>query len=75
MIQPVILEPFPEKQLRKALMGVKKLISIETNGLGQLGQVLRSRGIKVDDQILKYNARPFLPEEIKEKLRKFKIFN
>ena len=71
MIQPVILEPFPEKQLKKALRGVKRLISVETNGLGQLGLVLKSQGIKVDDQILKYNSRPFLSKEIEEKMREF----
>jgi len=68
MIQPIILEPFPEKQLKKALSGVRELISIETNALGQLGKVLKTWGIKVDNEILKYNARPFLPEEIEGKL-------
>ena len=68
MIQPIVLEPFPEKQLKRALKGVKKLISIETNALGQLGKVLKGWGIKVDGEILKYDGRPFLPEEIEEKL-------
>jgi len=70
MVQPIILEPFPEKQIKKALRGVKKLISIETNALGQLGKVLKGWGIKADNEILKYNARPFLPEEIEEEVRK-----
>lgn len=71
MVQPIILEPFPEKQIRKALKDVKKLALIETNGSGQLGKVLSSYGIKIDKKILKYNGRPFLPEEIEEKLSKF----
>jgi len=70
MIQPIFFQPFPEKQMRKALKGVKKLISIEGNSLGQMEQVLRCYGIKPDNRILKYTGRPFLPEEIEEKLKK-----
>ncbi|MCK5044615.1 2-oxoacid:acceptor oxidoreductase subunit alpha [Candidatus Parcubacteria bacterium] len=68
-IQPLILQPFPEKQMAKALEGVKTLISAETNVMGQLAKVLSCEGIKVDEQILKYDGRPFLPEEIEDKLK------
>ena len=68
MIQPVILEPFPEKQMKQALKGVEKIVLIETNSSAQLGKLLNCYGIKADKEILKYNARPFLPEEIEEKL-------
>jgi len=71
MIQPIILEPFPEKQMKRALKGVKKIALVETNGLGQMEKVLNCYGIKVDKKVLKYDARPFLPEEIERKLRKF----
>ena len=70
MIQPIILEPFPEKQMKKALKGVNKLVLLEANGLGQMEKVLNCYGIKVDKKILKYNARPFLPEEIEKQLSK-----
>ena len=69
MIQPIIIEPFPSKQMEQALKGVKKIISIETNALAQMEKVLNCQGIKIDDRILKYDGRPFLPEEIYEKLR------
>ncbi|PIU99207.1 pyruvate ferredoxin oxidoreductase [Candidatus Wolfebacteria bacterium CG03_land_8_20_14_0_80_36_15] len=69
MVQPVILEPFPEKQIKKALKGVEKLILVETNAIGQLEKVLNCYGIKINQKILKYNARPFLPEEIEEKIK------
>ena len=69
MVQPIIIEPFPEKQMKEALEGVEKLISIETNASGQMEKVLRCFGIKVDNKILKYTGRPFLPEEIEEKLK------
>ena len=70
MIQPLVIQPFPEKQIKKALEGVKNLILVEGNALGQLGSVLNSYGIKIDAKILKYNARPFLTEEIKKALDK-----
>lgn len=69
MIQPLVIEPFPRKQMAKTLEGVEKLISVETNALGQMEQVLKYHGIKVDNRILKYTGRPFLPEEIEEKLK------
>ena len=68
MIQPVILEPFPVKQMKHALEGVEKIALVETNSLAQLGKLLSCFGIKADKEILKYNARPFLPEVIEEKL-------
>jgi len=68
MIQPLILEPFPEKEFKKALQGVEKIALAETNALGQLGWLLSSFGIKTDKKILKYDARPFLPEELMEEL-------
>ena len=69
MIQPIILEPFPEKQIKKALKGVEKLVLIETNATGQLGKVLNHYSIKVDKEILKYDARPFFPDEILKNIK------
>ena len=70
MIQPLFFQPFPERQMKKAIKGLRKLISIEANSLGQMEKVLRCYGIKPDNRILKYTGRPFLPEEIEEKLKK-----
>lgn len=71
MIQPVILQPFSQKQMTRALAGVEKIALVETNGLGQLGQLLGRYGIKPDRKVLKYNSRPFLPEEIERELADF----
>jgi len=70
MIQLIVIQPFPEKQMQKALKGVKKLILLETNASGQMEKVLNSYGIKVDKKILKYNTRPFFPGEIEKKVKK-----
>ena len=70
LIQPIIIEPFPKKQMERALKGVEKVICVELNSLGQMAKVLEGQGIKVNYKILKYTARPFFPEEIEEKLKK-----
>ncbi len=67
-IQPVVIQPFPKKQIEEALRGVKEIILAETNGLGQMEKILNAEGIKVNKKILKYDARPFTAEEIEEKL-------
>ncbi|MEA3293072.1 MAG: 2-oxoacid:acceptor oxidoreductase subunit alpha [Patescibacteria group bacterium] len=69
LIQPIVIQPFPENQLKRNLKGVEKLISIEANSLGQLEKVLNCYGIKPDNRILRYDSRPFLPEELTESLK------
>ncbi len=68
MIQPIFLEPFPKKEIKKALKGVEKLIFVEMNSLGQLEKLFKSYGIKGNGKILKYNGRPFTAEEIEKEL-------
>ena len=69
MIQPIILEPFPVKQMLEALKGAKRVICVESNALGQLSQVLSQNGIKVDKKVLKYDGRPFDEEELEDQLK------
>ena len=70
VIQPLIFQPFPEEQMKKALSGVKKVFTIETNASAQLAQFLNCQGIKVAGSILKYTGRPFFIEELREELIK-----
>lgn len=70
VIQILFLQPFPVNQMKKALKGVNKLILVECNATGQLGVLLSQYGIKVDKQILKYDMRPFTPEDLELKLKK-----
>jgi len=71
LVQPIIIEPFPKKQIEKALNGVKKVFSVELNSTGQMAKVLNQNGITVEGKILKYDGRPFLAKEIEEKLKKW----
>lgn len=69
LIQVIVIEPFPEKQIKKALRGVKNITLVETNVLGQMEKVLNCYGVTVNKKILKYNGRPFTAEEIIEKFK------
>ncbi|MEI7434615.1 MAG: 2-oxoacid:acceptor oxidoreductase subunit alpha [Methanomicrobiales archaeon] len=68
VIQPVVLSPFPLRQMKEALSGVKRLVSVEDNMEGQLGSLLATHRIFVDDQVLKYDGRPFSVEELHKKV-------
>lgn len=70
----IYLEPFPEETL-SILKGVEEGWVIEGNVGGQLAELIaRKTGYKVDKgkRVLKYDARPFTPEEIIKKVREIK---
>lgn len=69
VIQPIVLSPFPLRQMKEALSGVKRLVSVENNMEGQLGSLLSRYGITVDSQVLKYDGRPFSVEELHRKVK------
>ena len=70
MVQPLVLEPFPEEQIKKALKGSEKIICVENNASGQLAKLLSCHGINVDERVLKYDGRPFFREELEEQIKK-----
>ena len=69
VIHPVVLCPFPHAQFKKALDGVKRLISVENNATGQLSRLVNSYGYKINGEILKYDGRPFTLDELEKKLK------
>ncbi|MFC2007414.1 2-oxoacid:acceptor oxidoreductase subunit alpha [Chloroflexota bacterium] len=63
--------PFPAEAVSLVLNKVKKSITVEGNATAQIaGLIRRETGYKVDSTILKYDGRPFSPEEIVGRLRK-----
>jgi len=66
VIHVLVLSPFPERKLRDALQGVERLLAVECNSTGQLARLAGSYGIKIlaQDQILKYDGRPFSVEDL-----------
>jgi 2-oxoglutarate ferredoxin oxidoreductase subunit alpha len=66
VIQVLVLSPFPERKLKDALQGVERLLAVECNSTGQLARLAAFYGIKIQaqDQILKYDGRPFSVEDL-----------
>jgi len=57
--------PLNNKALTEILGQAKKKVMIEGNSFGQMEQIIREQtGIVMDDRFLKYDGRPFYPEEI-----------
>jgi len=69
LIRPVILSPFPDRQFADACTGVKRLIAVEENATGQLVSVVKEHGRNVDDTLLRYDGRPFTPEELRQRVQ------
>jgi 2-oxoglutarate/2-oxoacid ferredoxin oxidoreductase subunit alpha len=69
VVQPVVLSPFPERQVKEALAGVKRLIVVEENATGQLAAVARQYGIPSDARVLKIDGRSFTPDELYERIQ------
>jgi len=65
-IQVMQLRPFPKEEFLEAVGGVKRLILVENNFDGQLGDLIREQtGVLVNEKILRYDGRPFQFEEVK----------
>ncbi len=58
------LWPFPQKQVSDFVQSAKKVVCLEANATGQLASLIREyTGFKVE-KFLKYDGRPFFPNEI-----------
>jgi len=68
VIQPVIFSPFPSRKFKNELSGIKRIICVENNATGQFADFLKRHGVKVDKRILKYDGRPFTPDELEKKI-------
>ncbi len=65
------LWPFPAKEVKKLLASSKRLILLENNYSGQLGQLITQKtGIEIKDKILRYDGLPFTVEEVYAELKK-----
>jgi 2-oxoglutarate ferredoxin oxidoreductase subunit alpha len=63
--------PFPTKAVESILNNKTKSIAIEGNATAQLAQLIRREtGLEMGGTILKFDGRPFSPEEIVSRLKK-----
>ena len=69
VVRPLVLCPFPEKALKDALKGAKKIICVENNATGQLASLMKLHGIGPHKKVLKYDGRPFFLEELENKIK------
>lgn len=64
------LNPFPMEKAAKVIDSAKKTVVVENNFTGQLADIIREKtGRSVDKRILKYDGRPFYPEEIYDAIK------
>lgn len=57
--------PLDEEKIKPIFKQGKRYVLVENNSQGQLGKLLRSEtGINLKEKLLKYDGRPFWPEEI-----------
>jgi 2-oxoglutarate ferredoxin oxidoreductase subunit alpha len=64
-LQIVYLNPFPSEKVAKVIESAKKTAVVENNFSGQLADIIKEKtGRDVNKRVLKYDGRPFYPEEI-----------
>lgn len=68
VVRPVVMWPFPEAGLKGALNGVGNLVVVEENATAQLAQLAGRFGIAVNEKILRFDGRPFTPDDLRERL-------
>ena len=69
VVRPIVLAPFPVDQIKKALLGVKRLIAVEENMTAQLAALAERHGIITHEKILRYDGRPFTVEDLVSRIK------
>lgn len=65
------INPFPSDAVKNILSKAKHIVDVEGNHDAQMAEYICMRtGITIKDKILKYDGRPFYPEDIIEGLKK-----
>jgi len=64
------LSPFPRKTVEKELKKAKRVVLVENNATGLLAEVIAEQtGHIIKEKVLKYDARPFVPDIIVNKIK------
>ena len=64
-LQVIYMEPLPVDRVSDVFGSAERIILIENNATGQLGQVIMQKtGVRIDERILKYNGRQFFRDEL-----------
>ncbi len=63
--------PLPPKPMPDKILDGARLVAVENNATGQLARLLRMEsGVNIEERILKYDGRPFAPQELTDRLQK-----
>lgn len=63
--------PFPTKAVKKVLKKARKILNVECNYSAQMAGLIQEKtGIAIKNNLLKYDGRPFYPEEIIAQIKK-----
>lgn len=63
------LYPLPDAPILREIAERARLIAVENNATGQFCQLLRMEtGLAIAEKVLKYDGRPFTPDELKARL-------
>lgn len=72
-LQISYIRPFPKDLVKKEIKKSKKVILVENNAIGLLGEVIAEEtGLFIENKILKYDGRPFTPEILLNKIKNSK---
>lgn len=65
------ISPFPATAIKSILGKARHVLNIECNYSAQMGGLIKERtGIEIKNNLLKYDGRPFFPEEIAAQIKK-----
>ena len=68
-VQVSYVEPFPVDQFKDAVKDAERIVLVENDVTGLLGQIIAEKtGIMIDERVLRYDARPLTPEYIIRRL-------
>jgi 2-oxoglutarate/2-oxoacid ferredoxin oxidoreductase subunit alpha len=69
-LHTIYINPFPTKPMKRFLEHASKTLLIEGNFEAQFGQLIRQKTLlDVDEKFLKWDGRPFNPQEIVDKIK------
>lgn len=64
------ISPFPAAAVKEILLKANHVLNVECNSTAQMGGLITEKtGLVIADNLLKYDGRPFFPEEIVEHIK------
>jgi len=65
--QVLYMSPFPAAQIKETMAKSKRAVMVENNKMSQLNGMIRENClVSVDNRILRYDGRPFSPQDIED---------